>query len=132
MEDQSTQYISSPVASQDGRRRRFSKQQKQEIVEETYQVGMSASLVARKYAISPSQVFNWRREMEAGKYDTAIESEGTPSAAEIKGYQERIRRLERLLGQKTEDIEVLREAVRIGREKKLISRPPLLGKNGLR
>ena len=117
MEDQTTQQPSSPVVSHDGRRRRFSKQQKQMIVEETYQVGMSASLVARKYAISPSQVFNWRREMEAGKFDAAVEGTGTPTAAEIKGYQERIRRLERLLGQKTEDIEVLREAVRIGREK---------------
>ena len=58
MEDQSTQHVSSPVASQDGRRWRFSKQQKQEIIEETYQVGMSASLVAREYAIYPSQVFN--------------------------------------------------------------------------
>ena len=56
MEDQSTQYISSPVASQDGRRRRFSKQQKQKIVEETYQAGMSASLVARKHAISPHRL----------------------------------------------------------------------------
>ena len=70
--------------------------------------------------------------MEAGKFDAAVEGTGTPTAAEIKGYQERIRRLERLLGQKTEDIEVLREAVRIGREKKLISRAPLRGENGLR
>ena len=117
MEDQSTQQASNLVASQEGRGRRFSKQQKQEIVEETYQVGMSASLVARKHAISPSQVFSWRREMEAGKYDATVEGVGTPSSTEIKGYQERICRLERLLGQKTEDIEVLREAVRIGREK---------------
>ena len=132
MEEQSTQQPSNPVASQDGRRRRFSKRQKQEIAEETYQVGMSASLVARKHGISPSQVFNWRREMEAGRYDAALEGAGTSSAAEIKGYQERIRRLERLLGQKTEDIEVLREAVRIGREKKLISRAPLRGETGSR
>ena len=132
MENQSTQQPATTVASRDGRRRRFSKQQKQEIVEETYQVGMSASLVARKYDISPSQVFNWRREMEAGKYDAAVEGAGTATASEIKGYQERIRRLERLLGQKTEDIEVLREAVRIGREKKLISRAPLRKRSDLR
>jgi transposase len=132
MEDQSTERPSTTVASRDGRRRRFSKQQKQEVVEETFQVGMSASLVARKYGISPSQVFNWRREMEAGRYDAALEGTGTASASEIRGYQERICRLERLLGQKTEDIEVLREAVRIGREKKLISRPPLQKKSDLR
>jgi transposase len=32
-----------------------------------------------------------------------------------------------VLGQKTMDIEILREAVKIGREKKLISRQPLRG-----
>ena len=41
--------------------------------------------------------------------------------------EERIRRLERLLGMKTEEVEILKEAVRIGREKKLISRSPLRG-----
>jgi transposase len=48
-------------------------------------------------------------------------------AAEMKKLQERIRRLERLLGQKTEDVEILKEAIRIAREKKLISRAPLVG-----
>lgn len=47
--------------------------------------------------------------------------------SELKKAHERIRRLERLLGMKTEEVEVLKEAVRIGREKKLISRAPLLG-----
>jgi transposase len=37
--------------------------------------------------------------------------------SELKKAQERIKRLERLLGQKTEEVEVLKEAVRIGREK---------------
>ena len=45
----------------------------------------------------------------------------------MKKLQERIRRLERLLGQKTEDVEILKEAIRIAREKKLISRAPLVG-----
>ena len=48
-------------------------------------------------------------------------------AAEMKKLQERIRRLERLLGQKTEDVEILKETIRIAREKKLISRVPLVG-----
>jgi len=47
--------------------------------------------------------------------------------SELKKAAERIKRLERLLGQKTEEVEVLKEAVRIGREKKLISRSPLRG-----
>jgi transposase len=59
---------------------------------------------------------------------SGIESEDkVVPAAEMKKLQERIRRLERLLGQKTEDVEILKEAIRIAREKKLISRAPLVG-----
>jgi transposase len=47
--------------------------------------------------------------------------------SELKKVLERVRRLERLLGQKTEETEILKEAVRIGCEKKLISRAPLRG-----
>ncbi len=47
-------------------------------------------------------------------------SEGT----ELK---KRRRQLERVLGQKTMDSEILCEAVKISREKKLISRQPLPG-----
>ena len=36
-----------------------------------------------------------------------------------KQVLERIKRLERLLGQKTKEVEILKEAVRIGREKNL-------------
>ena len=54
--------------------------------------------------------------MEAEKYNAAVGGKGAPSGAETKGYQERMCRLKRLLAQKTEDIHVLREAVRIERE----------------
>ena len=47
--------------------------------------------------------------------------------SQIKELEKRIRYLERLLGRKTEEVEILKEAVRIGREKKLISRSPLPG-----
>jgi transposase len=38
-----------------------------------------------------------------------------------------IRKLEQTLGQKTLENEILREAVKLAREKKLISRQPLFG-----
>lgn len=50
----------------------------------------------------------------------------TPES-EMKKLEDRIERLERLLGRKTEEAEILKEAVRIGREKELISRMPLQG-----
>jgi len=56
----------------------------------------------------------------------ACESE-TVSKKEVKKLQTRIRELEAALGRKTLDVEILQEAVKIGRKKKLISRQPLEG-----
>jgi transposase len=65
--------------------------------------------------------------MEQGALTAVDSEERVIPESEFKKAQERIRRLERLLGQKTEEVEVLKEAVRLGREKKLISRKPLAG-----
>lgn len=47
--------------------------------------------------------------------------------SEVKKLEKQVRDLQRLLGKKTEENEILKEAVKIGREKKLISRRPLQG-----
>ena len=109
------------------RRRRWAPAEKKSVVDETYQAGMSVSYVARKYGISPSQVFYWRRRMEEGALTGIGSEERVVAESELKKAQDRIRRLERLLGRKTEEVECLKEAVRIGREKKLISHAPLPG-----
>jgi transposase len=109
------------------RRRRWAPAEKKAIVEETYEPGMSVSAVARRRGIPPNQIFRWRRLMEDGALTGVGSEERVVAESELKKAQERIKRLERLLGQKTEEVEVLKEAVRIGREKKLISRQPLLG-----
>ena len=109
------------------RRRRWAPAEKKAIVEETYLPGMSVSFVARKHGIPPNQVFYWRRRMEDGALTGVGSEERVVAESELKKALDRIKRLERLLGQKTEEVECLKEAVRIGREKKLISRQPLLG-----
>lgn len=109
------------------RRRRYAAHEKHAIVIETYETGQSVSVVARKYAVAPSQLYQWRKAMEDGAPVGVSTDEGVVSKAEYKRLQERSRRLERLLGMKTEEVECLKEAVRIGREKKLISRAPLFG-----
>lgn len=65
--------------------------------------------------------------MEDGALTGVGSEERVVAESELKKAQDRIKRLERILGQKTEEVEILKEAVRIGREKKLISRQPLLG-----
>lgn len=46
-------------------------------------------------------------------------------ATELKALRVRIRELERLLGRKTMEVEILKEAIAIAREKKLLLRRPL-------
>ena len=46
-------------------------------------------------------------------------------AAEVKALRARIRELERVLGRKTMEVEILKEAIAIAREKKLLLRKPL-------
>jgi transposase len=47
------------------------------------------------------------------------------SVSESRALKKRVRELERLLGRKTMEVEILKEAIEIAREKKLISRTPL-------
>ena len=106
-------------------RRRWTLDEKLRIVEESSLPGMSVSFVARKHGIAPSLLFRWRKLMsEGGK--TAIKSnDQVVFKAEARAMKKRIRDLERMLGRKTMEVEILKEAVEIAREKKLISRTPL-------
>ena len=112
------------------RRRRWSAYDKKAIVEESFETGNTVSSVARKYGVSPSQVFAWRRKMEEGALVGIGSEERVVPESSYKQVLDRIKRLERLLGQKTEEVEILKEAIRIGREKKLIWRNPLLDQGG--
>lgn len=58
--------------------------------------------------------------------DKGLESgEDVVPASQLKQAEARIRELERMLGKKTMENEILQEAVKIAREKKLISPGPL-------
>lgn len=112
------------------RRRRWSAEDKKAIVEQTYQPGMNVSLVARKYDISPSQLFTWRRLMEEGSLEAVNSSDGVAPKSQLKALQKQIRELERLLGKKTLENEILQDALRLAQEKKLISRQAWSKKGG--
>ncbi len=107
------------------RRRRFTPEQKRAIIEEAEQPGSSISIVARKYGINPSQVFTWRRLMQEGALVAAGAEEQVVPLSEVKELKAEIRELQRLLGKKTMEVEILKDAIRIAREKKRISRVPL-------
>ena len=112
------------------RRRRWSVTEKLEILAEAEQPGMSMSYVARKHGIAATQIFKWKKLKEAGALTAVGSEEEVLPVSQVRQLQERIRRLENILGRKTEEVEILKEAVRIGREKKLISHKPLRGIEG--
>lgn len=73
--------------------------------------------VARKHGIAPSQLFYWRRRMEEGALTAIGSEEKVVPESRVRELEVKVRQLERILGQKTMDIEILKEAIRIGHEK---------------
>jgi transposase-like protein len=90
------------------RRRRFPMDQKLAVVAETMQPGMSISYVARRHGLSPSLVFRWRRLMSEGGKQAIRADEDVVPASEARKLEDRVRELERLLGRKTMEVEILR------------------------
>ena len=48
------------------RRRRWTASEKVRMVEETFEPGMTVSLVARRHGVAPNQLFSWRRLVAQG------------------------------------------------------------------
>lgn len=106
------------------RRRRYSAAEKQRLVEESLQPGMNLSIVARKHRISPSLLFRWRKLASEGALQAMGADEAVVPASEIKALQHQVRELQRLLGKKTLENEILKEAAEVARTKKWLLRSP--------
>ncbi|OLN24423.1 Mobile element protein [Desulfovibrio sp. DV] len=106
-------------------RRRWPLAEKLRIVEESSRPGMSVSYVARQYGVAPSLLFHRRKLMSEGGKVAVQADEEVVSASENRALKKRVRELERLLDKKTMEVEILKEGIKIAREKKLISRTPL-------
>ena len=97
------------------RRRRYAGQEKVRFVEETMQPGMTVSAVARMHVLSPSLLFGWRRRMAEGGQVAVQADEEVVAGIRVRELEARVRDLERLLGRKTLEVEVLKEALAIAR-----------------
>src|SRR5512139_2540090 len=112
------------------RRRRWSPEEKRALLEEAEHPGSSVSAVARKYGVNPNQMFHWRKLMCEGALVAVGADDQVVPASEVKQLKAQISELERLLGKKTMEAEILRDAIRIAREKKLLLRMPWPRKDG--
>ena len=106
------------------RRRRWSAEEKAAIVQETYAAGMSVSMVARRHGIAPNQLFTWRRLYASGALSAVGAGEEVVAASEYRALQQQVRELQRLLGKKTLETEILREALDLAQPKKRLLREP--------
>jgi len=98
-------------------RRRWTVVKKLELVQESLRPGMNVSYVARKNGISPSLLLRWRKLMSDGGKVAVQTNDQVVGAGEVRALKKRIRDLERMLGKKTMEVEILQEALEIAREK---------------
>jgi len=116
------------IITDGGRRRRWSAAEKLRIVEETLDERESISVVARRNGVAPNLLYRWRRLMlEGGSVAVTGDDEVTSNKA-VRQMEDRIRELERQLGRKTLEVEILKEAL----EKSRVKKPTLLVQSPLK
>ena len=108
------------------RRRRWTPEQKLEIVKQTNEPGNSVSRVARQFGITAAQLFQWRKAYLQGSLMAVGANETVVPASELQEAMRRIKQLEGALGRKTLENEILKEAVDFAKAKKWIARSPVL------
>lgn len=93
------------------RRKRRSPQEKMAIVQQSFESGMSVSMVARQHGVAASQLFLWRKQYQEGSLTAVTAGEHVVPASELASAIKQIKELQRLLGKKTMENELLKEAV---------------------
>ena len=102
------------------------------IVDETLDERASISVVARRNGVAPNLLYRWRRLMLEGGSVAVTGDDEVTSNKLVRQMEERIRELERQLGRKTLEVEILKEALDKARPKKPMWLAPLPVKDGSR
>ncbi|HBA6914126.1 TPA: IS3 family transposase, partial [Escherichia coli] len=110
------------------KRRRRTTQEKIAIVQQSFEPGMTVSLVARQHGVAASQLFLWRKQYQEGSLTAVAAGEQVVPASELAAAMKQIKELQRLLGKKTMENELLKDAVEYGRGKKVDSARALIAR----
>ncbi|HDH7761240.1 TPA: IS3 family transposase [Escherichia coli] len=110
------------------KRRRRTTQEKIAIVQQSFEPGMTVSLVARQHGVAASQLFLWRKQYLEGSLTAVAAGEQVVPASELAAAMKQIKELQRLLGKKTMENELLKDAVEYGRGKKVDSARALIAR----
>lgn len=85
-------------------KRRFSLDQKRRVVEELLSGAFGLAQVCQRHEVAAGQVHQWRRQYEQGLFSA--------EAREVRELNERIRQLERKVGQMAVENDFLKTALR--------------------
>ena len=129
MTDTKTPIIEHFEQARSGHRRRFTTEQKQALLADAALPGGSISATARRHGISPSLLFRWKRMQDEGALAGLEDDERVVGESEMKELKSKVRELERLLGKKTMEVEILKEVVEYSRGKGWLP-PRTLPKSG--
>lgn len=132
MTDTKTVIIKAFDPPRPGQRRRFTAEQKASLLDEAAAPGNSISAVARRYGISPSLMFRWKHLQDDGALAGLEADERVVAETEVKQLRMKVRELERLLGRKTMEAEILKEGIELARGKGLLPPRSSSGKVGSR
>ncbi|RWL43442.1 MAG: hypothetical protein EOR73_30260 [Mesorhizobium sp.] len=102
-------------------------EQKLQIIEESFLPGETVSSVAPRRGVAPNLLYRWRRLLKEGGTAAVGSDESVVGSSEVRRLEERLRDLERLLGRKTMEVEILKDALARSESKKpnlrLLSQP---------
>lgn len=105
------------VILKDPRRRRWSSAEKAALVRRTYEPGMSMSLVACQEGVPAFLLFLWTKLERQGALTAVSAGEAVVPASELAAAHAEIVKLQRILGKKILENEILKEAVEYAAEK---------------
>jgi len=89
------------------RRQQYTLAEKLAIVRESLQAGVSQASVTRKHKLGKNVLWSWRKSL-AGFELSGLQSSAGANEPDLSNLRDRIAELERLLGQKAFEIELLR------------------------
>ena len=118
----SDEYGRIEVITGTARRRSWPTEAKLRIIEESFEPGATVSSVARRNGVAANLLYRWRRLSSEGGITAVVSDEPVVGASELRRLEDRVRDLERLLGRKTMEAEILREALARSGSKKPILR----------
>ena len=95
----------------EARRRHSSTEQKLQIIEERFLPGETVSSVARRRGVAPNLLYRWRHLLTEGGAAAVGSDEPMVGSPEVRRLEEHVRDLERLVGRKTMEVEIPREAL---------------------